>query len=53
MSVSVGILIAVIFIGLIFLVCFKDKLPENLITGIIGLLGVLVGFFPGSIKKGD
>lgn len=53
MSVIVGILIAVIFIGLIFLVCFKDKLLENLITGIIGLLGVLVGFFPGSIKKGD
>ena len=52
-SLIVGILIAILFIGLIVLVCVKDKLPENLINGIITLLGVLVGYFSGSIKKGD
>jgi hypothetical protein len=53
MSVIVGILIIILFIGLMVLVDNNEKLPDHLITGVIGLLGVLVGFFPGSLKKDD
>jgi heme/copper-type cytochrome/quinol oxidase subunit 4 len=50
-SIIVGLLIAIIFTGLIIVICVKDKLPKNFITGIIGLLGVLAGFFAGTAGK--
>lgn len=50
-SLIVGMLIVIVFLGLIMVVCIKDELPEDLITGTIGLLGVLAGFFASNMNK--
>ena len=51
-SIIVAILFLVTLICFVILYCAKDKLPDNIITGLFGLLGVLAGFFAGSnIKK--
>ncbi len=49
-SLIVAALFLLTFIGLIILVCIKSKeeMPDDLITGLVGLLGVLAGFFAGS-----
>lgn len=44
-SIIVAILFVLTLVSLIIIVCVKDTPPENLITGLIGLLGVLAGFF--------
>ena len=51
-TMIVAILFVITLICLIVIVCVKENLPENVLTGLIGLLGVLAGFFAGSnIKK--
>ena len=49
-SLIVAVLFLLTFLGTIILVCVKTKedMPDDLITGLIGLLGVLAGFFAGS-----
>ena len=50
-TVIVALLFILTLICLIIIVCIKDSLPENIVTGLIGLLGVLAGFFAGSNFK--
>ncbi len=50
-SILVAILFVITFIGLIVLVCVKDKVPENLQTALVGILGMLAGFFAGTNTK--
>ena len=52
-AIIVAILFLVTLICFIILVCYKDDLPESIITGLIGLLSALVGFFAGSNAKKD
>ena len=52
-SLIVAVLFLVTLVGLILVVCVKDRLPENIVTGLIGLLGVLAGFFASSHIKKD
>jgi hypothetical protein len=49
-SLIVAVLFLLTLTGTIVLVCVKSKndMPDDLITGLIGLLGVLAGFFAGS-----
>jgi hypothetical protein len=44
-------LFTIVFIGLMIVVCRKDKLPDGLQTGLITLLGTLAGFFAGIKMK--
>lgn len=53
---TTGLIVAILFIvtlcGLIYLVCHKSDLSEGLVTGLVGLLGVLAGFYAGtSVQK--
>lgn len=50
-SIIVAILFVITLLSLIILVCVKDKLPDGLLTGLVGLLGMFGGFFAGSYKK--
>ncbi|MFD2583405.1 hypothetical protein ACFSR6_12985 [Pedobacter vanadiisoli] len=52
-SLIVAILFLITLICLIVVVCVKDIVPENLVTGLTGLLGVLAGFFAGTKFNGD
>lgn len=36
-------LYTITFIGIVVLICVKDKLPDNFLVGLVGLLGVLIG----------
>ncbi len=52
-SIIVAILIIIIFCGFLYLVVNikKENMHEGVVTGIIGLLSGLVGFYAGSAKK--
>lgn len=50
-SIIVGMVFLVTLIGLIIIVCIRKDVPESLTTGLIGILGVLAGFFVRSLKS--
>ena len=50
-SIIVAILFVMTLIALILIVCIKENPPEYLITGLIGLLCTLIGYFVGSNTK--
>jgi len=50
-SVIVGILFLSTLLSIIILVCVKDKLPDGLLTGLVGLLGMFGGFFAGTYRR--
>ncbi|NQY30912.1 MAG: hypothetical protein HRT69_15770 [Flavobacteriaceae bacterium] len=52
-SLLVTVLFAITLIGLIILVCVKTKaeMPDDIVTGLIGLLSALIGFFAGNSKR--
>lgn len=52
-TIVVAILFTLVLIALMTLICIKQNPPENVVTGLVGLLGVLAGFFAGSAVKGD
>ena len=52
-SFIVAILFLVTLICFVILYCVKATLPDNIITGLFGLLGVLAGFFAGANIKKD
>jgi len=53
MSIIVAILFILTLICFVILYCVKPTLPDNIITGIFALLGVLAGFFAGANIKKD
>ncbi len=50
-SIVVAVLFLVTLICFVILYCAKQTLPDNIITGLFGLLGVLAGFFAGANIK--
>lgn len=52
-SLIVAFLFLITLISLIIVICAKDTIPENIVTGLISLLGMLAGFFAGSNIKKD
>jgi heme O synthase-like polyprenyltransferase len=53
MSIIVAILFLVTLMCFVILYCVKPTLPDNIITGLFGLLGALAGFFAGANIKKD
>ncbi|MEY2792300.1 MAG: hypothetical protein RJA76_292 [Bacteroidota bacterium] len=52
-SIIVAILFLITLTCFVVLYCAKQTLPDNIITGLFGQLGVLAGFFAGSHIKKD
>ena len=50
-TIVVAMLFVITLIGLITIICTRNTIPENITTGLIGLLGVLAGFFAGTFSS--